>query len=145
MTAEEIIASRNRKRRFCSYQCRLVRSETMDAVKFFKTVNRLCKNQGCNVCPVGKEGRCMVGFDDNSVKNIEETVLKVEQWAKNYHVKTRQSKFLKMFPDAQIDTYGALTIRPCSIKKDLCSKCTTLSDCVDCRREYWLTEVTDID
>lgn len=118
----------------------------MDAVEFFKTVNRLCKNQRCEECPVYKNNTCcMVGFDDNSIKSIEETVSKVEQWAKDHPVKTRQSEFLKLFPDAQIDTYGALTIRPCSIEKGLCSKCTTLSDCVDCRREYWLTEVTDND
>lgn len=119
----------------------------MDAVEFFKTANRLCKNQRCcTECPIHKNGMgCMVNADDDSIKSIEETVSKVEQWAKEHPVKTRQSEFLKMFPDAQIDTYGALTIRPCSIEKDLCSKCTTLSDCVDCRREYWLTEVTDND
>lgn len=121
----------------------------MDAVEFFKTANRLCKDQGCKECPACKEGICMVmrmvRLEENSVKSIEETISKVEQWAKDHHVKTRQSEFLKMFPNAQIDTYGALTIRPCSIEKGLCSKCTTLSDCVDCRREYWLTEVTDND
>lgn len=56
----------------------------MDAVEFFKTVNRLCKNRHCNGCPVAKEGRCMAGFDDKSVKNIEETISKVEQWAKDH-------------------------------------------------------------
>lgn len=119
----------------------------MDAVEFFKTMNRLCRTQGCEECPVFKEGLCMVmrigSFGGDSDKSIEETISKVEQWSKAHPVKTRQSEFLKMFPDAQIDTYGALTIRHCSIEKDLCSKCTTLSDCVDCRREYWLTEVTD--
>lgn len=120
----------------------------MDTVEFFKTVNRLCKNRTCGKCPIWKNGTCMADFGDDSAKSIEETISKVEQWAKDNPIKTRQtrqSEFLKMFPDAQIDTYGALTIRPCSIEKDLCSKCTTLSDCVDCRREYWLTEVTDND
>lgn len=72
----------------------------MDAVEFVKTVNRLCKNQSCKECPVVKEGRCMAGFDDKSVKSIEETISKVEQWAKDHPVKTRQSEFLKMFPNA---------------------------------------------
>lgn len=71
----------------------------MDAVEFFKTVNRLCKNQsGCEKCPVYKEGICMVmrmiRLDDDLVKSIEETVSKVEQWAKGHPVKTRQSELL---------------------------------------------------
>lgn len=116
----------------------------MDAVKFFKTANRLCKNQGCNVCPVAKEGCCMVGFDDDSVKNIEETISKVEQWAKDHPVKTRQSEFLKIFPDARIDNCGILDIRPCCIEVSLCGKCD-LRSCDNCRSEYWLAEVTDND
>lgn len=28
----------------------------MDAVEFFKTMNRLCRNLGCEECPVFKEG-----------------------------------------------------------------------------------------
>lgn len=46
----------------------------MDAVEFCKTVNRLCKNRDCNVCPAKEKGRCMVGFDDISIRNIEETI-----------------------------------------------------------------------
>ena len=63
----------------------------MDAVEFFKTVNRLCKNQRrCEECPIHKNDiGCMVGFDDDSIKSIEETVSKVEQWAKDNPVKTR--------------------------------------------------------
>ena len=58
----------------------------MDAVEFFKTVNRLCENQSCRECPVCKEGVCMVmnmvRIDGGLVESIEETVSKVEQWAK---------------------------------------------------------------
>lgn len=88
----------------------------MEAVEFFKTVNRLCKNQGCNICPVAKEGCCMVGFDDDSIKSIEETVSKVEQWAKDHPVKTRQSEFLKKFQDAKIGKDGVLIIYPCAVE-----------------------------
>lgn len=57
----------------------------MDAVEFFKTVNRLCKNQRyCAECPIHKNGMgCIVKADDDSTKSIEETVSKVEQWAKD--------------------------------------------------------------
>ena len=75
----------------------------MDAVKFIMTVRRICKNQSCEECPVYKNDMCcMVGFDYDSIKSIEETVSKVEQWAKDNPVKTRQSEFLKLFPKAEI-------------------------------------------
>lgn len=119
----------------------------MDAVEFFKTVNRLCKNRDCNVCPVKKEGRCMIGFDDISIKSIEETISKVEQWAKEHPIKTRQSEFLKMFPNV-VMAHGVIALRPCKLdtrldmKKDcLCSD--LYSDCDECKMAYWLAEVTD--
>lgn len=119
----------------------------MDAVEFFKTVNRLCKNQGCNVCPVAKEGICMVGFDDDSAKNIEETISKVEQWAKDHPVKTRQSEFLKLFPKAAVCD-GMISLCPlfyCSrFLGTYFAECNP-SDCEKCKREYWLTEVIDND
>lgn len=120
----------------------------MDAVKFFKTMNRLCKNRHCNECPVAKEGRCLAGFDDKSVKNIEETISKVEQWAKDHPIKTRQSEFLKMFPNAYLKSITRLL--PCSLDKTLkpfqCAKYGYLSitcRCDRCRDDYWNEEVTD--
>lgn len=127
----------------------------MDVLEYEKARIRMCrtmilKEGGCEACPLfnGLKRRC--GFAASIAENMDENAIRknidiVIKWAKDHHVKTRQSEFLKMFPNAQIDTYGALTIRPCSIEKGLCSKCTTLSDCVDCRREYWLTEVPDND
>lgn len=125
----------------------------MDTVEFFKTANRLCKDQGCKKCPACKEGACMVmrmiRLDDNSGESIEETISKVEQWAKDHPVKTRQSEFLKQFPNAQLNKDWVLVIDPCKIdtnsKED--DKCEALKtgmySCSDCRKKYWLTEVTD--
>lgn len=117
----------------------------MDAVEFFQTVNRICKNKDCNECPVCKNNTCcMIGFDDDSVKSIEETISKVEQWAKDHPVKTRQSEFLKMFPNAAIDEdNGILCIKPCTIDESI--GCTNGKGCDDCYRKYWLAEVTDND
>lgn len=121
----------------------------MDAVEFFKTVKRLCKNQGCDGCPVCKNNTCMVmlmarihGASDES---IEETISKVEQWAKEHPIKTRQSEFLKMFPNAMInESDGVLCITPCKIEGKSIG-CQNGKSCGECRREYWLTEVTDND
>lgn len=118
----------------------------MDAVEFFKTVNRLCKNQRCcTECPIHKNGMgCMVNADDDSVKSIEETVSKVEQWAKDNPIKTRQSEFLKLFPNAAIyEDDGILCIKPCIIDKSI--GCTSWKNCDDCRRKYWLAEVANND
>lgn len=119
----------------------------MDAVEFFKTANRLCKDQGCKKCPACKEGVCMVmrmiRLDDNSAKSIEETISKVEKWAKEHPVKTRQSAFLRMFPNADL-CRDVIDISPCSIEKEM-RKCCGDRNCGECKRTYWLTEVTNND
>lgn len=114
----------------------------MDALEFVKTINRLCKNRHCNGCPVAKEGRCRAGFDDKSVESIEETISKVEQLAKDNSIKTRQREFLRMFPDAVIEDDGILCVDPCIIEKSI--RCTNGKTCDDCRREYWLTLITEV-
>lgn len=114
----------------------------MDAVEFVKTANRLCRNRCCTKCPLYKNGACMAACSDVSVKNIKETISILEQWAKDHPIKTRQSEFLKMFPNAVIDEDdGILCIRPCAIDKSI--GCTNGKGCGDCYRKYWLTEVTD--
>lgn len=116
----------------------------MDAVEFFKNANRLCKNyKSCSACPVWKEGCCIVEVNDDSVKNIEKMISKVEEWAKEHPINTRQSEFLRMFPNAMInESDGILCITPCNIEGKSIG-CPNGKSCGDCRREYWLTEVTD--
>ena len=120
----------------------------MDALEFFQTVNRLCSNQSfCNECPVYKNCTgCMVMFDDDSIKSIEETISKVEQWAKDHPVKTRQSELLKMFQNVKIDD-GVIAFCPSNFlpaveRSEYCKK---HDKCRECRKDYWLTEVTDDD
>jgi len=115
----------------------------MDIVEFFKTVNRLCKNRTYGECPIWKNGTCMADSGDDSVKSIEETISKVEQWAKDHPVKTRQSEFLKMFPNAEF-CRDVINILPCSIEKEMCKYCDN-SKCEECRKDYWLSEVNDND
>ena len=119
----------------------------MDAVEFFKTVNRLCKNQRhCTECPICKNGvSCMVKADDDSIKSMEETVSKVEQWAKDNPVKTRQSEFLRLYPNAKT-MGGVIVICPNHIDStyrnvDTCDH----SFCEECCKKYWSEEVPDND
>lgn len=72
--------------------------------------------------------------------NYNALVAQVEQWSKEHPVKTRQSEFLKMFPNALITDEDALGIYPCKIDKTI--KLVACSgDCTRCRRDYWLQEV----
>lgn len=116
----------------------------MEAVEFFKTVNRYCKNQGCKKYLACRGDLCMIWPDDDSVKSIEETISKVEQWAKDHPVKTRQSEFLKQFPSA-FTSESVLQIQPCLIDKDIKLKYHTcfFYSCDDCKRKFWLTPIDE--
>ena len=56
-------------------------------------------------------------------------------------VKTRQSKFLKAFPSAQV-IGGLLEIKPCDIDtRWQRTECDKYDLCDECQRDYWYTEV----
>ena len=71
----------------------------MDAVKYVKTLHRLCKSQdGCSECVLESEDGCIAAanrYDKNAVPIVK-------KWAKEHPVKTRQSEFLKMSPNADL-------------------------------------------
>lgn len=71
----------------------------------------------------------------------------VAEWSDAHPVKTRQSEFLKQFPNAKTNSEGVVTIPPCFINSKMGDNCKNDKDlgCVECRRKYWLTEVTDND
>lgn len=69
-------------------------------------------------------------------------VAQVEQWTKEHPVKTRQSEFLKMYPNAKIDDDGILYMGPCMLDTvGYDDKRECVKQCNDCRREYWLQEI----
>lgn len=70
----------------------------------------------------------------------EEIVRCVDQWAKEHPVKTRQSEFLKMYPNAVVMTGGVLCVRPCDVDNTIKNLCKT-TNCGVCRRDFWLQEV----
>lgn len=115
----------------------------MDAVEYVKALHRLCKSQdGCFECILNSEDGCIAAAS-RSDKNA---VPIVEQWAKDHPVNTRQSEFLRMFPDAETDESGILIFcprkfDPVNINSVHCHRHV----CLECRKDYWLTEVTDND
>lgn len=114
----------------------------MDAVEFLKTLSKMC-NCKCYKCEFGKR---LIRFETCTVwrkTHPEEAVAIAEQWAKEHPVKTRQSVFLKQWPDARInDVDGVLEIQPCKLNRDMSATCQC-TPCVVCRKAFWLAEVED--
>ena len=116
----------------------------MDAVEFLKQFNRMCKaynDDGCKECPAYKY-RCGEEFDEQE----EEGVSIVEQWSKEHPVKTRQSEFLKQWPDAEISDDGLPSIAPCQLNAGLIqgksqTDCEDRGVCDKCRHDFWLKEI----
>lgn len=127
----------------------------MDAVEYEKYRIKMCKETilkkgGCGACKMYDVVRqrcrtpasvCMEEDEDYYRKNVAI----VEQWAKDHPVKTRQSEFLKRFPNADLSR-----LKPCMIEKDKrvmwCSKYANYEvngGCDECRDAYWNEEVSE--
>ena len=103
----------------------------MDAVKFVKERRRMY-TLGC----------IKKGINDYNTK-AEDVVAEVEEWSAAHPRKTRQSVFLEQYPDAEIDSGGAIAICPTAFSsayRDDTEKCVYVS-CAKCRREFWMQEV----
>lgn len=105
----------------------------MDAVKFIEELRRM----------YGITGKCsptLPGWIP-----ADDVVKEVEEWAAAHPRKTRQSMFLKQWPEAAIDSYGVLNLCPTPISKshrNIYGKCAHAgTKCADCRREFWTQEV----
>lgn len=116
----------------------------MDAVEYVKTQFRLCKSKdSCSECPLQDKENCCCIMD--TIEYVEKAVQIVEQWAKEHPVKTRQSEFLKMFPNAKT-MGGVIAICPNDIDStyrnmEYCDH----SFCEECAKKYWNEEVADND
>lgn len=119
----------------------------MDALEFLKERDRMCRvysGKGhCEGCPL-KGMHCMTVepiYDDS----YEKVINTVETWSKEHPRKTRQSVFLKQYPNAWTCADGVLSICPNGVTdwhRSAFGTCVGRSkNCVDCRREFWMQEV----
>lgn len=117
----------------------------MDALKFIKERYRMCDyykggnaRSGCAECPVFQ--MCVPARSVTA-----EYIAAVEQWSKERPRKTRQSVFLKQYPEASIDEFGVLGVCPFLIStshRGAHGGCAHVDvNCTDCRREFWMQEV----
>ena len=113
----------------------------MDAVEYVKQRERMCDYYvNCGDCPAGNYEWC------TSLSGIPKMVPIVEQWVKEHPAKTRQSEFLKMWPDSEIGDDGYPSVAPCQLYKDMEEKdengvCCKNCGCGICRRDFWLKEI----
>lgn len=57
--------------------------------------------------------------------------------------KTRQSEFLKMYPNARLNSKGILDIRPCNIDTSYSTDHCYFACGDECQSNYWLQEVEE--
>ena len=106
----------------------------------------MCNNYAildCQHCPLSHNNNglncdCddfMRGFTDKA----NEIIL---NWCKEHPIKTRQSEFLKMFPNAHTFNNGIVAVCPKHIDTTY-NECKTKETCDTCRKEYWLEEVEE--
>lgn len=113
----------------------------MDAVEYLKTLNRMCHCE-CLKCEFGK---VRSGFETCPVwqrTHPKEAVEIAEKWAKEHPAKTRQSEFLKHYPDARILAHGCLNVCPMNVFSDTGINCNA-QHCLECKKAFWLTEVEE--
>ena len=114
----------------------------MDAVKYLKEITRMCtKHETYEGCPIAdhKLRKTM------EVQEPERIVAIVEKWAKEHPVETRQSRFLKEFPNTSIYVDGTIDI--CPLYMDETIECKAWAgarmECRECERKYWSEEIED--
>ena len=94
----------------------------------------------CSECPVGQYKVCA------SIVGIPKLIPIIEQWAKEHPVKTRQSEFLKIFPEASMLNDEYLNICPAQISSECRDRETggcydPGMDCGKCKHDFWLKEI----
>ena len=110
----------------------------MDAVKFIKAIKQML-SAGAGDSTVQKY---ISAYKKNDCEGM---VKAAEQWAAEHPAKTRQSEFLKQWPEADVDENGVLQTCPALISashRDQTGGGATLSNtCENCRKAFWLAEV----
>lgn len=90
---------------------------------------KACDN--CNNCPLWVDAKSCDYLIRTAPDKANEIILK---WCEEHPVKTRQDRFLKMFPNAPIrDDIISL----CPTDVDTKQQCNN-NNCTECRKEYWL-------
>ena len=105
----------------------------MDAVEFLDKVDRLSKR--------GSPEEKMRYNDYRTARDNTQAVKFVERWDAEHPIKTRQSVFLKHYPNAKI-FLGCLNACPMDVFGDTEANCNH-QPCYECKKAFWLAEVEE--
>ena len=105
----------------------------MDAVEFLDKVDRLSKR--------GSTEEKMRYNDYRTSGDNTGAVKFVERWDAAHPAKTRQSEFLKHYPNAKIFS-GCLNACPMNVFGDTEANCNH-QPCYECKKAFWLAEVEE--
>ena len=105
----------------------------MDAVEFLDKVDRLSKR--------GSTEEKMRYNDYRTSGDNTWAVKFVERWAVKHPAKTRQSEFLKHYPNARFFS-GCLNACPMDVFGDTEINCNA-QPCIECKSNFWLAEVEE--
>lgn len=102
---------------------------------------RMCNKMGtCCDCPMGHKMCNLRAMNKDTLDKANEIILK---WCKEHPINTRQSEFLKMFPNAPL-VDEVINICPNIIDIQYNVDCDEFS-CEQCKKSYWLAEVDEND
>lgn len=112
---------------------------------------RMCNSYNeCNRCQLyHRNNKMNIKCDDFITENPDKANEIILNWCKEHPIKTRQSEFLKMFPNAEKLSNNVVNVSPCHVDKKLFVGLTTIdciaskgyNCCAQCKKEYWLAEV----
>lgn len=127
----------------------------MDAVKFVHERLRMCNSYthrdsedivcspDCEIHKLMKRAR-RNSCEEAIYNHTQEVVEIVERWSIDHPVKTRQSKFLELYPFAAMSPdknhTDANVLVVCPKMIDFRCTCIAGKDCPTCRFTYWSTE-----
>ena len=116
----------------------------MDALEFLMERRRMCDSYS-DCCDCSLESAHCVISHVTSDEDYERIIATVEQWSKEHPRKTRQSVFLKQWPEAEIDANGVVSMCPIPISaahRGSNGSCKHPEKrCSYCRSEFWMQEV----
>ena len=119
-------------------------SKEMTAINFLKEAKRMCTFQDCAECEFNSDEFEFCIGDINPV-NIKRIVEVVQKWSEEHPIKTRQSEFLKLYPNAilQDNVIGICPKTLGEVTESECQEYLTGCDCENCIIDYWLAEVEE--
>ena len=118
----------------------------MDAVRYLEETRRMCRlfsHVACVGCPalINRQNCMFADVIVNYGTKTTDAVKIVEKWSKENPIKTRNSEFLKQYPNAKVQDDGAIDICPKWVDESYNPYGCRETYCDDCKTEYWMQEV----